>query len=70
MWDAAKYEVKAIVRKDGAPIGELTLVPGKSESSFEGLLEATEAGDYQVTLFAFDPANGNAGVDAVSFTVR
>lgn len=70
MWDAAKYEVKAIVTKDGKPLGEVTLVPGKAASSFEGVLDLAEAGDYQVTLFVFDPANGNAGVDIVSFMVR
>lgn len=70
MWDASKYDVRAIVKRNGAPLGEVRLVPGKTASSFEGVLDATAPGDYQVTLYAFDPATGNAGVDLVSFMVR
>lgn len=70
MWDAATYEVKAFVKRDGLAAGTVTLVPGKAASSFEGTLEVTAPGTYVVTLYAFDPANGNAGVDSVGFMVR
>ena len=70
MWDAAKYEVTALVKRDGQAAGTVTLSPGKMASSFEGTLEATVPGTYEVTLGAFDPANGNAGVDTVGFVVR
>jgi hypothetical protein len=48
----------------------VTLAPGKMASSFEGTLEVAAPGTYEVTLYAFDPANGNAGVDSVGFMVR
>ena len=70
MWYAAAYEVKALVKRDGLAAGAVTLAPGKTASSFEGALEVTTPGTYEVTLYAFDPANGNAGVDSVGFTVR
>ena len=70
MWDAAKYEVKALVKRDGQAAGTVALVPGKTASSFEGTLEVTAPGTYEITLYAFDPANGNAGVDSVGFMVR
>jgi hypothetical protein len=70
MWDAAKYEVRALVKIDGRPAGEMALAPGTAASSFEGALEAREPGTYEVTLCAFDPATGNAGVDYVTFTVH
>ena len=70
MWDATKYEVQAIVKRDGQMAGTVTLVPGKTASSFEGMLEVTAPGTYEVTLYAFDPANGNAGVDSVGFMAR
>ena len=70
MWDAAKYEVKALVKREGQAAGTVTLVPGKTASSYEGTLEVTAPGTYEITLYAFDPANGNAGVDAVGFMVR
>ena len=70
MWDAAKYEVKALVKRDGQAAGTVTLAPGKMASSFEGTLEVTAPGTYEITLYAFDPANGNAGVDSVGFVAR
>ncbi|HWR98699.1 MAG TPA: hypothetical protein VN317_09795 [Candidatus Methanoperedens sp.] len=70
MWDATKYEVTALVKRDGQPAGSVTLAPGKTASSFEGTLAVTAPGTYEVTVYAFDPANGNAGVDFVSFTAR
>lgn len=70
MWDAATYEVKALVKRGGQAAGTVTLAPGKAASSFVGTLEVTLPGTYEVKLFAFDPANGNAGVDAVGFVVR
>jgi hypothetical protein len=70
MWDAAKYEARAGVRRDGAPAGEVALAPGPATSSFEGTLVAAEPGTYELTVSVFDPATGNAGVDRVSFTVR
>lgn len=70
MWDAAKYEVMALVKRDGQATGTVRLAPGKMTSSFEGVLEVTTPGTYEVTLYAFDPANGNAGVDSVGFMVR
>ena len=70
MWNADKYEVKALVKRDGRAAGTVTLVPGMTASSFEGTLEVTAPGAYEVTLYAFDPANGNAGVDSVGFMVR
>ena len=70
MWDATKYEVKALVKRDGQPAGTVSLTPGAMTSSFEGTLEVTAPGTYEITLYAFDPANGNAGVDSVGFRVR
>lgn len=70
MWDAATYEVKALVKRDGQAAGTVTLAPGAAASSFEGTLELTAPGAYEVTLYAFDSANGNAGVDSAGFMVR
>lgn len=70
MWDAANYEVKALVKRDGRAAGTVTLLPGETPSSFAGTLEVTAPGTYEVTLYAFDPANGNTGVDSVGFMVR
>lgn len=70
MWDAARYEVRAVVKRDGRPAGDFALAPGPAASSFVGTLTAGEPGTYEVTVSAFDPATGNAGVDRVEFEVR
>jgi hypothetical protein len=70
MWDAARYEVRAIVKRDGQPAGEVRLAPGTAASTFEGTIEAREPGTYEAAVAAFDPATGNAGVDVVTFVVR
>lgn len=70
MWDATTYEVKALVKRDGQAAGTVTLTPGKTASSFEGTLEVTAPGTYEITLYAFDPVTGNAGVAFVGFTAR
>ena len=57
MWNADKYEVKALVKRDGQAAGTVTLAPGETVSSFEGVLEVTAPGTYEVTLYAFDPAH-------------
>ncbi|HEY6000836.1 MAG TPA: hypothetical protein VI078_16235 [bacterium] len=60
----------ATVKRDGAAAGTVALAPGTAQSSFEGTLELTHPGSYDVTLYAFDPVTGNAGVDRVAFTAR
>jgi hypothetical protein len=70
LWNAAKYEVRALVKRDGQPAGSAALAPGKTASSFEGTLEVAGPGTYEVAVYAFDPGNGNAGVDFVPFVVR
>ena len=39
-------------------------------SQFEATLSSPEPGLYVVTVTAFDPRNGNAGVDTTTFMVR
>jgi hypothetical protein len=70
LWDAAKYEVKAIVKHDGALSETVPLRFAGKTSTFEGNLEITKAGVYEVTVYSFDPVTGNAGVDKTTFMVR
>lgn len=58
------------MKRDGLAAGTVALAPGKAQSSFEGVLEVTQPGTYELTLYAFDPSNGNAGVDTVTFVAR
>ncbi|MDA8432471.1 MAG: hypothetical protein M0Z60_05850, partial [Nitrospiraceae bacterium] len=69
IWDANKYEVKALIKHNGAPVEELPLSFAGKTSTFEGTLQVSKEGAYEVTVYAFDPATGNSGVDRTTFMV-
>ena len=70
LWDSSKYELRAVVRRDGKPV---TLVPlsyaGKT-SAYEGQLSVQEKGAYEILVTAYDPNTGNTGVDRTTFIVE
>lgn len=67
MWDANVYEVAAILT-DGA--GNATTVPlpyaGKT-SEFSGSTELKGKGPFEAIVYAYNPENGNTGIDVVKF---
>lgn len=67
LWDSDKYEVKAIVTRDGKPAGKVDLKYAGTTSQFAGTIPVDGAGVYDVTVYAYDPANGNTGVDRTTF---
>lgn len=70
VWDAERVEVRALVRKDGKPVGEIPLSCTEEPSQFAGSLDVQGAGVYEVTVYAYDPSNGNTGVDATTVVVQ
>lgn len=69
LWDADRLEVAALVRRNGVPAGEVPLRYAGEASQFAGEIEVDRAGAYEAVVYAFDPANGNTGVDRVTFSV-
>jgi len=67
-WDSEGMEVKAQVKKDGKSITTLTL-DNPSRNLFEGKLEVMEAGNFEITVYAYDPRSGNTGVDRINYVV-
>jgi hypothetical protein len=67
LWDADQYEVAAIVRRDGETVPGFELSYAGETSQFSGRLDVSEPGAYEVTVYAYDPENGNTGVDKTSF---
>ena len=45
------------------------LVYANKPSAFEGSLNITKEGTYEVTVYTFDPATGNSGVSKTTFVV-
>lgn len=69
LWDAERYEVAALISRDGETVGEVPLSYAGTTSQFAAALEVEEAGTYAVTVYAYDPANGNTGLDRTTFIV-
>ena len=69
LWDANGYEVKAIVRRNGELVRRLDLSYAGETSQFAGSLPIEAPGTYDVVVYAYDPANGNTGLDRTTFTV-
>ena len=70
VWDASKMEVSALLRKDGKRVGILPLEYAGTSSQFSATWQVRETGVYEAMVYAYDPANGNTGVDSVTFIVR
>ena len=69
IWDANKYEVKAIVKHNGVVSDEIPLTFANKTNTFEGMLDVTKEGSYEVIVYSFDSIRGNTGVDKTTFIV-
>lgn len=63
LWNADGYEIGARVLRNGSPFAEIELPYAGAASHFVGTFQATEPGLYEITVYAYDPENGNTGVD-------
>lgn len=70
IWDADTFEVKAIMKIDGSTKGEFPLQYAGHPSQFNVSLPVTAKGVYEITVYAYDPANGNTGLDKTTFVVK
>jgi hypothetical protein len=69
IWDANKIEVKALLKKDGEQVGVLPMQYAGLPSQFLGIWNIQDAGVYEATVYAYDAATGNTGINTVTFTV-
>lgn len=70
LWDSSKYELRAVVKRDGKPLTTVPLAYAGKTSSYEGQIPVQEKGTYEVLVTAYDPNTGNTGVDRTSFLVE
>jgi hypothetical protein len=69
LWDANKFEVSALLYRNGKRMGELPLKYAGSTSQFSASWAVKEPGIYQATVYAYDPSTGNTGLDSTTFIV-
>lgn len=69
LWDADRFEVAALIYRDGKRVGRIPMKYAGQTSQFAATLEVDAPGDYQVTIYAYDPENGNTGLDKTTFRV-
>ena len=70
MWDADKYEVMGLVFHNDVQLGEIEMKYSGEASQFSGTVKANQKGVYKVTVYAYDKANGNTGLDSVNFIIQ
>jgi hypothetical protein len=69
LWDADKFDVQAIVSRDGSEVARIPLSYAGETSQFAASVPVEAAGTYDVLVYAHDPANGNTGIDRTTFIV-
>jgi hypothetical protein len=67
LWDAERYDVKALLKRDGAAVGGIDLAYAGGTSRFAARLPLDAPGVYEALVYAYDPANGNTGLDRTTF---
>jgi hypothetical protein len=70
LWDASKYELQALVKRNGQPLTSVPLKYAGKTSTYEGELSLQQKGAYEVIVTAYDPATGNTGVDRTTVVVE
>lgn len=70
LWDADRFQVRALLSRNGKPEDEVDLAYAGATSQFTATLEDLEPGAWQATVYAYDPLNGNTGVDHTTWIVR
>jgi hypothetical protein len=70
LWKALDYEVAALVKRDGVPVQTVAMAYAGKRNTFEGRLEVTKKGLYELVVYAFHPSTGNSGVDRATIAVR
>lgn len=70
LWDSSRYELQAVVKRDGKPFTTVPLSYAGKTSLYEGRVPVQEKGAYEVLVTAYDPRTGNTGVDRTTFLVE
>lgn len=70
LWDANQFEVGMTISKNGEKVGEEAMSYAGSSSMFGGEMTVTEPGVYEIIVHAYDPKNGNTGLDKTTVVIQ
>lgn len=70
LWDATRFEVRALVSREGANPREVELRYAGEASQFTAELTGLAPGVHDVLVYAYDPANGNTGLDRTTIVIE
>ena len=69
LWDADRIRVGALLYRAGEPAGEIALEYAGRTSEFAGTFTPDVPGPWEVVVYAWDPRDGNTGVDRTTLVV-
>jgi len=67
VWDSQKMEIRGLVRRDGDFVQELVAEYTGTASYHALKVDVAAPGTYEIVCFAYNPRNGNTGLDIVTF---
>ena len=68
IWNSKDIEVKGILKKDGEHIKDIDMSL-TGINLFEGNINLTSAGNYELIVYAYNAKSGNTGVDKVNYII-
>jgi hypothetical protein len=61
-WDASDWVMRVQLLRDGLPVAEERLGYAGETSTYSASVRVGQPGRYELLVYAFDPASGNAGI--------
>ncbi|MDY8137682.1 hypothetical protein [Aquimarina sp. 2201CG5-10] len=68
LWNSDDIEVKGILKRNGESFKEIDMSLS-STNLFEGNVNITTPGNYELIVYAYDSKSGNTGVDKVNYII-
>jgi hypothetical protein len=68
VWDSENIEVTAILKKNGVNLRDVVMSLTET-NLFEGNINLTSAGQYELIVYAYNSKSGNTGVDKVNYVI-
>ncbi|WP_028297375.1 hypothetical protein [Olivibacter sitiensis] len=70
IWDSDDIEIKAVLKKEGVEIGQYDLRKLSEDNLYDGDIDISEKGNYELLVYAFYAKGNNTGVDKINFVIQ